>query len=122
MEGFRSIFQGVEDLCKSKAKKHDLTEMLVIALLATLSGRWSKRCSSLRRKSRRSEEAGALWPKRTGSTPRTCRRPINMTHLDSAFRPLAACCRVAESSAEPDNPQSKCRIPEVESSTALRNP
>ena len=25
--------------------------------------------------------------------------------LESAFRPLAACCRVAESSAEPDNPR-----------------
>ena len=37
MEGFRAIFQGVEDPRKSNAKKHELIEMLVIALLATLS-------------------------------------------------------------------------------------
>ena len=42
--------------------------------------------------------------------------------FNSAFRPLAACCRVAESSAEPDNPRPKRRIPEVESATAPRNP
>ena len=47
MEGFRAIFQGVEDPRKSNAKKHDLTDMLVIALLATLSG-WSS-CSSFAR-------------------------------------------------------------------------
>ena len=29
--------------------------------------------------------------------------------LDSAFRPMAACCRVAESSAEPDNPRIRGR-------------
>lgn len=38
MEGFRNIFQGVEDPRKSNAKKHDLVEMLTIALLATLTG------------------------------------------------------------------------------------
>ena len=37
MEGFRAIFQGVEDPRKSNATKHELIEMLVIALLATLS-------------------------------------------------------------------------------------
>ena len=42
--------------------------------------------------------------------------------FNSAFRPLAACCRVAESSAESDNPRSKRRIPEVESATAPRDP
>ena len=47
MEGFRAIFQGVENPRKSNAKKHDLTDMLVIALLATLSG-WSS-CSSFAR-------------------------------------------------------------------------
>ena len=34
MERFRAIFQGVEDPRKSNAKKHDLNEMLMIALLA----------------------------------------------------------------------------------------
>ena len=50
MERFRAIFQGVEDPRKSNAKKHDLNEMLVIALLATLSG-WSS-CSSFARYAR----------------------------------------------------------------------
>ena len=40
MEGFRAIFQGVDPPPrKSNAKKHDLNEMLAIALLATLSGK-----------------------------------------------------------------------------------
>ena len=34
MERFRAIFQGVENPRKSNAKKHDLNEMLMIALLA----------------------------------------------------------------------------------------
>ena len=38
MERFRAIFQGVENPRKSNAKKHDLNEMLMIALLATLAG------------------------------------------------------------------------------------
>ena len=47
MEGFRAIFQGVEDPRKSNAKKHGLNEILVIALLATLAGKSS--CSSFTR-------------------------------------------------------------------------
>ena len=47
MEGFRAIFQGVEDPRKSNATKHDLNEMLAIALLATLAGKSS--CSSFAR-------------------------------------------------------------------------
>ena len=47
MERFRAIFQGVDDPRKSNATKHDLIEMLVIALLATLSGKSS--CSSFAR-------------------------------------------------------------------------
>ncbi len=47
MEKLRAIFQGVDDPRKSNAKKHDLIEMLVIALLATLSGKSS--CSSFAR-------------------------------------------------------------------------
>ena len=41
MEGFRAIFQRVDPPPprKSNAKKHDLNEMLAIALLATLSGK-----------------------------------------------------------------------------------
>ena len=38
MEGFRNIFQGVEEPRKSNAVKHDLVEMLTIALLASLTG------------------------------------------------------------------------------------
>ena len=41
MEGFRAIFQGVEDPRKNNAVKHGLIEMLAVALLATLSGRSS---------------------------------------------------------------------------------
>ena len=44
MDGFREIFQGVDDPRKSNATKHDLTEMLTIALLATLTGKSS--CSA----------------------------------------------------------------------------
>ena len=47
MEKLRAIFQGVDDPRKSNATKHDLIEMLVIALLATLSGKSS--CSSFAR-------------------------------------------------------------------------
>ena len=47
MERVRAIFQGVDDLRKSNAKKHGLNEMLVIALLATLSVKSS--CSSFAR-------------------------------------------------------------------------
>ena len=47
MEGFRSICQWVEDPRDSNATKHDLTEMLVIALLATLAGMSS--CSAFAR-------------------------------------------------------------------------
>ena len=47
MEGFRAIFQGVGDPRKSNATKHDLIEMLVIALLATLSG--SSSCAGFAR-------------------------------------------------------------------------
>ena len=50
MEGLRAIFQGVEDPCESNAKKHDLIEMLVTALLATLAGMSS--CSSFARYAR----------------------------------------------------------------------
>ena len=50
MEGFRAIFQGVGDPRKSNATKHGLVEMLVIALLATLSGKSS--CSSFARYAR----------------------------------------------------------------------
>ena len=32
-------------------------------------------------------------------------RTYQQDTLDSAFRPSAACCRAAEGSAEPDNPQ-----------------
>ena len=41
MERFRTIFQRVDDPRKSNATKHDLIEMLVIALLATLPGKSS---------------------------------------------------------------------------------
>ena len=44
MEGFRTIFQGVEDPRRSNATKHGLIEMLATALPATLSG--SSSCSS----------------------------------------------------------------------------
>ena len=47
MERVRTIFQGVGDPRKSNAKKHDLIEMLAVALLATLSGKSS--CSSFAR-------------------------------------------------------------------------
>ena len=47
MERVRTIFQGVDDPRKSNATKHDLIEMLVIALLATLAGKSS--CSSFAR-------------------------------------------------------------------------
>ena len=47
MEGFRAIFQGVEDPRKSNATKHDLIEMLAVALLATLSG--SSSCAGFAR-------------------------------------------------------------------------
>ncbi len=47
MERVRAIFQGVDDPRKSNATKHDLIEMLVIALLATLAGKSS--CSSFAR-------------------------------------------------------------------------
>ena len=50
MERVRAIFQGVGDPRKSNAKKHGLIEMLVIALLATLSGKSS--CSSFARYAR----------------------------------------------------------------------
>ena len=38
MEGFRNIFQGVDEPRKSNAVKHDLIEMLTISLLASLTG------------------------------------------------------------------------------------
>ena len=44
MDGFREIFQGVEDPRKSNATKNDLTEILTIVLLAALTGKSS--CSS----------------------------------------------------------------------------
>ena len=44
MDGFRFIFQGVDDPRKSNATTHDLVEMLAIALLASLTGRSS--CNS----------------------------------------------------------------------------
>ena len=47
MERFRTIFQRVGDPRKSNAKKHDLIEMLAVALLATLAGKSS--CSSFAR-------------------------------------------------------------------------
>ena len=47
MERFRAIFQGVDDPRKSNATKHGLVEMLVVALMATLSG-WAS-CSSFAR-------------------------------------------------------------------------
>ena len=47
MKGFRIIFQGVGDPRKSNAKKHDLIEMLAVALPATLSG--SSSCSGFAR-------------------------------------------------------------------------
>ena len=50
MKGFRSIFQGVDDPRESNAKKRGLTDMLAVALLATLSG-WSS-CSSFARYAR----------------------------------------------------------------------
>ena len=50
MERFRAIFQGVDDPRKSNATKHDLIEMLVIALLAAPSGKSS--CSSFARYAR----------------------------------------------------------------------
>ena len=50
MERFRAIFQGVDDPRKSNAKKHDLNEMLMIALLAALSGKSS--CSAFARQAR----------------------------------------------------------------------
>ena len=50
MERFRAIFQRVENPRKSNAKKHDLNEMLMIALLATLAGKSS--CNSFARHAR----------------------------------------------------------------------
>ena len=50
MEGFRSIFQEVEDPRKSDATKHDLTDILAITLPATLSGK--SPCSSFARYAR----------------------------------------------------------------------
>ena len=50
MDGFRFIFQGVDDPRKSNNTTHDLVEMLVIALLASLTGRSS--CSSFARLAR----------------------------------------------------------------------
>ncbi len=50
MEGFRTIFQGVGDPRKSNSTKHDLIEMLVIALLSTMSGMSS--CSGFSRATR----------------------------------------------------------------------
>ena len=50
MEGFHAIFRGVGDPRKSNATKHDLIEMLAVALLATLSGKSS--CSSFARYAR----------------------------------------------------------------------
>ena len=47
MEGFRYIFQGVDDPRRSINTTHDLVEILTIALLATLTGRSS--CSSFAR-------------------------------------------------------------------------
>ena len=47
MEGFRAIFQGVGDPRKSNATKHDLIEMLAVALPATLSG--SSSCAGFAR-------------------------------------------------------------------------
>ena len=47
MDGFRFIFQGVDDPRKSNATTHDLVEMLAIALLASLTGRSS--CNSFAR-------------------------------------------------------------------------
>ena len=47
MERFRTIFQGVGDPRKSNATKHNLIEMLVIALPATLSG--NSTCSGFAR-------------------------------------------------------------------------
>ena len=41
MGRFRAIFQRVDDPCKSNATKHDLIEILVIDLLATLTGKSS---------------------------------------------------------------------------------
>ena len=52
----------------------------------------------------------------TPDMERVCRNlepPLSRTYqydtLNSAFRPLAACCRAAESSAEPDNPRIRGR-------------
>ena len=38
MEGFRIIFQGVDEPRKSNAAERDLIEMLTISLLASLTG------------------------------------------------------------------------------------
>ena len=54
MKGFRAIFQGVEDPRKSNATKHELIEMLVIALLATISG--SSSCSGFARYAEHKQE------------------------------------------------------------------
>ena len=54
MEGFRTIFQRVEDPRKSNATKHDLIEMLAVALPATLSD--SSSCSGFARYAEHKQE------------------------------------------------------------------
>ena len=67
MKGFRAIFQGVEDPRKSNATKHDLIEMLVIALLATLSG--SSSCSGFARYAEHKQEFLREFMELKGGTP-----------------------------------------------------
>ena len=54
MEGFRIIFQEVEDHRKSNATKHGLIEMLAVALPETLAG--SSSCSGFARYAEHKQE------------------------------------------------------------------
>ena len=76
MERVRAIFQGVDDPRKSNAKKHDLIEMLAVALLATLSGK--SPCSSFARYAKVNCEflKGFLGAQGRSAEPRRVLRPV----------------------------------------------
>ena len=76
MEGFRAIFQGVEDPRKSNATKHDLIEMLVIALLADAVGQLVvRRIRALRGAQTRVSE-GIHGAQGRSAEPRRLLRPV----------------------------------------------
>ena len=118
MKGFRSIFQGVDDLHESNAKKRGLTDMLAAALLATLSG-WS--VMQLVRPVRE-VQMGISEP-----ILETQGRPAepSIGHVQLCISPLGRllpCDQKRRQIRQSASPRSKCRIPEVVSATAPRNP